>query len=368
MGKMKKLFVAMLSLMLTFSLAACGSSGYKQSAESTYDSNGLYGAAEEYWDEDYGYYDVTEESFSNDSPGSSGAQQDTFADTNRKLIKTISMSVETEDFDGFTQAINSKVNELGGYVENLDTYNGSRYGSKTVLKNSSMTIRIPKDRADEFTSMIGEKGNITNQTVNVSDVTLTYVDIESRKESYEAEQKRILELLEKVETLEDIIVLEDKLSEIRYMLDSMESQLRSYDNKVDYTTIYLNINEVKVYTESVVEPETYGDRIKESFTQSVKSVFEGLKDFGVWFVGAVPGLIVFAIVALIIFLIVKAIVKAVNKSNAKKAQIRMDQYNKANQAYLQAQLNVAQMASQAKDCGQSQENVNADSEAAKENE
>ncbi len=325
---------------MAISFAGCGDAGkggykYDSVATESYTEPGYAG--------DYGYAD--EEAFLGEvadgsNGGGSSAQQDTFKDTNRKLIKTVNMSVETDAFDGFTAAVQSKVEELGGYIENLDTYNGSKYGTYKSEKRSNMTIRIPKQNADAFIAMVGEKGNITNQSLSVTDVTLTYVDIESRKESYESEQKRLLELLEQAETLEEILILEDKLSEVRYMLDSMESQLRSYDNKVDYTTIYLDINEVKVYTEPVVEPETYGQRISKSFITSCKNVFEGLKNFLVWFVGALPRLVVFAVFVAIIVFVVKAIIKACNKKAAKK-NARLQQQYQANMEAMRLQQEAA---------------------------
>ena len=62
------------------------------------------------------------------------------------------------------------------------------------------------------------------------------------------EQERIWALLEKADTLEAVIALEERLSEIRYQLESMESQLKLYDNQVDYSTVSIHISEVAVYT------------------------------------------------------------------------------------------------------------------------
>mgnify|MGYP002226154573 CR=1 FL=1 len=88
-------------------------------------------------------------------------------------------------------------------------------------------------------------------------MTLTYVDLQSHRDALQTEQERLLQLLEQAESIEDIITIEQRLSDVRYQLESMESQLRSYDNQVDYSTVYLYIDEVEVYTP--VEEETHGN-------------------------------------------------------------------------------------------------------------
>ena len=105
------------------------------------------------------------------------------------------------------------------------------------------------------------------------------------------------------ESIEDIITIEQRLSDVRYQLESMESQLRSYDNQVDYSTVYLYIDEVEVYTP--VEEETTWERISAGFMDSLKSIGEGIKEAAIWFVIHIPYLVIWAIVIVIIVLILK---------------------------------------------------------------
>ena len=47
------------------------------------------------------------------------------ADESRKLLRSVSMSVETVDFDGLTKHVQENVAELGGYIESSDTSGAS---------------------------------------------------------------------------------------------------------------------------------------------------------------------------------------------------------------------------------------------------
>lgn len=225
----------------------------------------------------------------------------------RKLIKTVNMDVETREYDKLLSAVENKVTELGGYIESLDAYNGSTYYSYRSTRNANLTIRIPKDRLEEFQNTVSELGNVTSRSENVQDVTLTYVDLQSHRDALRTEQERLLQLLEQAESVEDIITIEQRLSDVRYQLESMESQLRSYDNRVDYSTVYLYIDEVEVYTP--VEEETVWERISTGFVDSLKNIGEGLKEAAIWFVIHIPYLVIWAIVIAVIVLILKKIKK-----------------------------------------------------------
>ncbi len=250
-----------------------------------------------------------------DSKMANGSEAGEVIDTSsRKLITTVNMSAETEDLDTTVATLESKVKELGGYIESSNIYNGS--GNYRSSRSASLTARIPASRLDEFVESVEGSNNIVNKSVTVDDVTLTYVDIESRKKSLKTEEKRLLEILEKAETVEDIIAIEDKLANVRYELESIEPQLRSYDNLVDYSTVYLDIQEVAVFTP--VEKESAFSRMQKGFMQSLEDVRDGLVEFCIWLVTHIPQILVLVIVIAVIILIIRAIIKGGKKRKAKK--------------------------------------------------
>lgn len=214
--------------------------------------------------------------------------------TARKLIRNMDMNVETTDFDNLISTISESVSALGGYIEQSSISGSSMYASRDYNRHASLTARIPADKLDGFVAQISEHGNVTNRSENVRDVTLKYSDIESHKKSLTIEQERLWELLEKAESVETIIALEARLSEIRYQLESYESQLRTFDNQVDYSTVNLFIDEVKVFTPTA--PDSIGTRIQKGFQRNLENIGDGCVDFVVWFASSLP---LFAILAVI---------------------------------------------------------------------
>ena len=279
--------------LLTAILAGCGGASSKADQAMSTDS---YAVDDNYYMAEYAAEDanIWEEEYPGESQAASTGEDVTVESTARKLIKTVDMGVETKDFDGLLSAINEKVDALGGYIENSYTYNGSSYGYDTERRYADLSIRIPQDRLEQFIGDVQGISNVTNCTRGVRDVTLTYVDLESHRNALQAEQKRLMELMDQAETIEDLITIENRLSEVRYQIESMESQLRSYDNQVDYSTVDISISEVKELTP--VDKESVGERIARGFKNSLEGVGRGLVNFAVSFIIALPYLLVWGIV------------------------------------------------------------------------
>lgn len=323
MGKLtKKLAVVCLAGALTVTWAGCGASS------KSYDSAASITAPAENRNAYYAEDMVAEEADMELADGVTGGTErgnatDASVATDRKLIKTVNMDVETKEFDTVMATVEEQVASLGGYIENMETYNGSAYSHYRSSRNASLTLRIPKERLGDFLATISGISNVVRRSENVEDVTLAYVDTESRRNSLKIEQDRLLELLSKAESMEDIITIEDRLSDVRYELESMESRLRTYDNKVDYSTVYLFIDEVKELTP--IAEETAWQRITGGFAESLKDIGDGFVELAIWFIVHIPYMIIWAVVIVAAIFILKGI------RNRRRIRRQKKQENKNNE-------------------------------------
>ena len=303
---------------------------YETTTTSSYD---LYDDAD-YYAEEAEYYDEGGYSVGNMSTPITETQANASVAKNRKLIKTVDMTIETVSFDETIANLRNKINAIGGYIESEYSYNGSLYNSSNQSKYATITVRVPDTELDGFVNDVSGIGNVTQKTTSTRDVTLNYVDTESKKEMYKAEQESLLALLEKAETIEDITYLTQRLTEVRYNIESMESSLRVYDDLVDYATVNFTINEVKVLTPTVIVEKTPGEELKEGFATSIKDVLVDTRDFFIRLIINLPyiirGLICLAMPVVIIFIIVLIIVKVCTKKS-KPSKKTMDNVKAANE-------------------------------------
>ena len=297
--KIQKYMSLILAVLLAVTLCGCSSAVSKDMAVDNYYSAPESGAA--------GIYDGANEKV--EMPSNINAPL-----TDRKLIKTVDLNAETEDLDALLEAVTQRVTELGGYVENQRVYNGSAYSSRRS-RSASMTIRIPADMLEGFVDHVASHTNIVSRYVNVDDVTLTYVATESRVAALETEQARLLELMAKAETMSDLLEVEARLTDVRYELESVTSQMNVLKNQVSYGTVNLNVDEVVEYTP--VEEETFWQRISGGFMDSLRGIGDGIVECTVFVLANLPYLLLIgAGVAAIVFLAKRSIRKRKAKKNS----------------------------------------------------
>lgn len=244
---------------LCLGLTACGASaaGGKNEAETVMETAAAAG--------DTQGETVTEGGDSLTSPASLSSPQT----AGRKLIRNVDLWAETEDFEGLLRSIHEQVSSLSGYVEQSDVSGSSiQRDSRPSRRHASITARIPADQLDSFLQVVEDQANVTERSETATDVTLQYSDLESRKKTLTTEQERIWALLEKADTLEAVIALEERLSEIRYQLES------------------IHISEVAVYTPT--GSQSVGARIQDGFKRNLTSVKTAVVDLFVLVASTLP--------------------------------------------------------------------------------
>ena len=213
-------------------------------------------------------------------------------ESGQKLIRKVNIDAETEDLEALLAELTTQIGALDGYIENQELYNGSTQASYRH-RSANLTVRIPADKLDSFVQQVKGVSNVVSYNESQEDVTLTYVSTESRIKALETEQARLLELLAQAQNMSDLLEIEARLTDVRYELESVTSQLLVLANKVDYATINLYISQVKEYTE--VDEQTVWQRISNGFKENLKDIGEGAVDFFVWLVTYSPQLVLSAV-------------------------------------------------------------------------
>lgn len=286
--KMRKTLALVLTALLIAGLfSGCGgsSAAYDSMANGFAEAPAMNAVVEE-----KGELEMADEALYTSSSSSTSSQQNL---SDQKLIKRVYIDAETEKLDDLLAELNDRINELGGYIESQEQYNGSSYSSHRS-RRADLVIRIPAEKLNGFVEQVKGVSNVIRYNESTENVTLTYVATESRMEALEVEQQRLLELLEQAENMSDLLEIEARLTDVRYELERVTSQLRVLSNQVSFATVELSIDQVEVYTE--VEPQTVWQRIGSGFKENLKNIGTDLTDFFVWFVTYSPQLIFWAVV------------------------------------------------------------------------
>lgn len=240
--------------------------------------------------------------------------------SDRKIIKNVDINAETKEFDSALDWLKGYVTSYSGIIDSSYIDSGNMT-SVNYQRNASFTVRVPAEKLDSFLSNIGSKLNITYQHENVRDVTDVYDDTESRQKTLLIEEEKLNELLSKAKNIDDIITIENKLSEVRNELANISKRLKRLDKQIDYSTVTLSIVEVKDLS-NIVNANDYS---KENILRLMNKNFEETKQaviaFGINVITHIPSIclvLIIIVVILIIIAIIRAIVSPKNKKVAAK--------------------------------------------------
>lgn len=237
-----------------------------------------------------------------------------------KIIKTVYMDTETRDFDGATAALDRLITENGGFIESMSTNGQSLYASDTYRRSAKYTIRIPAERLSDFLAASEQLLNVTHSNTASQNVTTEYYDIQSRLEVLRSERDALDAMLDKADTVENMLIIRDRLYNVIEEIEAYETRLRLLDSLVSYSTVHLNVDEVKEYTEVRVEQPTWGERLGEAFTESWRDFAHGFQNFTVWLLYAIPTLLVIGAVLAGVL----AVLLTVLRRRAKRAREQRD--------------------------------------------
>ncbi|MBR6114247.1 MAG: DUF4349 domain-containing protein, partial [Oscillospiraceae bacterium] len=304
MKKSTRLLAIVLVILLITAQVGCGGSNKDSgasaapaAAEEAYHSSYSASADAAYYDDaDYEWAEEPAQGL-----GAANARVESGKDAanmSEKIIYNADITLETTTFDDALEAVAALVTDMGGYLQS-SSVSGSNYTSisrgKEGARTASFTIRVPASRFNDLTGSISALGNVPYSNTYTRNVTTEYYDVQSRLNAYKVQETRLLEMLSIAETVEDMLAIQRELTNVQYEIDSCTGTLRYYDNQVGYSTVSLNVYEVREYTPEPTITLTYWERMSKGFRESVNGTVNFFKEFFLWFVTSLPWMIPLAL-------------------------------------------------------------------------
>jgi cytochrome c-type biogenesis protein CcmH/NrfF len=235
----------------------------------------------------------------------------------RKIIKTYRVRMETLAYDEATTLISSAAQSFGGYIAEASQEGVSSSASSYSTRSATYTVRIPAERADAYIEFISGDCNVLSSSLTTQDVTDSYYGYQARLDSLVIQEERLAAMMEKAETLTELLTLEDKLSEVRAEINGINSSLQLMEKSVSYSYVYVTLREVKEYQEP--EEESYLSRMGSSFVGAFKSFVNVLGEILIVLIWVLPYLIVAAVILMVLIVYnVRRKRKKTNEDNEKK--------------------------------------------------
>lgn len=119
-------------------------------------------------------------------------------------------------------------------------------------EQATVTIRVPQDQFFLGMERIEALGKVRSRNVGSEDVSAQFIDLEARLKSTLREEGSLLSLLERANTVTEVLTIERELSRVRSDIERFQGQLNFLERRVDLATI--NVSLIMPPSESLRPP------------------------------------------------------------------------------------------------------------------
>ncbi|HBV84406.1 MAG TPA: hypothetical protein DEB74_16760 [Lachnospiraceae bacterium] len=227
---------------------------------------------------------VAEEDMAMESGGktTSQSQQTPSADDitllEEKLVYHCNLDIETLDYPAAITSIKQTISKYGGVIQSESESDSGHdwyyadYRKTGGTMHNYLEVRIPSKDYENFLSELDGVGKIISKSTNVDNISQKYYDTTAQIEALQIQEKNLLTMLEKCETIEDMITVEQRLSEVQYELNTLQTNRRYMDMDVAYSYVNISVSEVMEYHQDSepIRRNTFVDRLKNTILSTGK--------------------------------------------------------------------------------------------------
>lgn len=199
------------------------------------------------------------------------------AASKRQVIRNGAIGLRVENVEKAEQQISAMVAKSGGYVEN--TSSNDLGGTAPTI---DMTVRVPATGFEDSMSTLAGLGHVLSKSVDAKDVTSEIVDLGARIKTLSAKEETFREMLKSSRNLNDVVSLQDRLSDVRMEIERMEAQRKSLSDLAALSTIKVHLTQTAtVPTAASTDPNWFNQNLGTA-TTSFMSVTRGIVGFLTW--------------------------------------------------------------------------------------
>ncbi len=153
----------------------------------------------------------------------------------RQLIVEAWVGLEVNEIDATVRQVEALAAQRGGWMESAEIFGEGGY------RSASLKVRVPADDLDNAMDALRGLGRVIDEGISATDVTERLIDNAARLEAWYIQEERLVDLLEDAPTVEDIIQIERRISEVRSDIEHVEATQRNLTNRVATSLITVNL-------------------------------------------------------------------------------------------------------------------------------
>ncbi|MCC7106521.1 MAG: DUF4349 domain-containing protein [Chloroflexi bacterium] len=170
-------------------------------------------------------------------------------DTSQRLIvRNATVVLTVTDVAAKAAEIRQLAQTVGGWVVSSNT---REEGGRTI---ATVSIRVPEPRLDEALGQIKKDVvKVNSEQVSARDVTEEFVDTDAQVRNLRATEQRYLALLSKANTVQEMLQIEQQLSNVRSQIERLQGRLNFLQRSADLSSVSVELRPNVVTQQSWLE-------------------------------------------------------------------------------------------------------------------
>ena len=170
------------------------------------------------------------------SPAFGDTASSSRGDGTSDVVRYGNISLEVLNADDALARVTSIVEGAGGYISS-----SSRSGQGENLYLSA-TLRVPAAEFNAVMTSLRSEGEVLYEDIGSYEVTMQVLDLEARLENLRASETAFLALLDRAQTVADVVAVQSELSRIQGDIESFEAQLSAVKDQVEMASINVSLS------------------------------------------------------------------------------------------------------------------------------
>ena len=219
---------------------------------------------------------------------------------NRKVIYRSNVAMEVSDYAKAQTALKNIIHISGSYLlQFADQKTSSEFGG-------TYTIKVPPSSFDTFLTeleKIKSKDGVFERSIQGTDVSEEYVDLESRLKARQVVEARLLSFMEKAVKSDDLLKISGELGNVQTEIEKIKGRMRYLDKNVAFSTVELRMYQQTMETPAVVQQEkpAFVERLQNAMSGSTDVIYAFLQGLFIFIAGALPVLLLLAILGIPVY-------------------------------------------------------------------
>jgi len=241
-----------------------------------------------------------------------------------KIIHTVFAEIETMSFEETITGVHTLITMYNAFVES-SSVSGVNYAAQfhgwSDFRFAHFVIRVPVQHLEVMTGRLDDIGNVIHESSDAVNITAQFFDTQSRLNSLRIQEDRLLVMLAQAEDVPDLILIEERLSDVRFQIESLTTTINTWQSQVDFSTLTLSIREVEQFTEPQVIHRTYWQQIGDGFSSTIRGIGRFFMNLFMWLIVSAPVILIIAVIAAVALLIVRSKIRKHRKKKNSTPQI-----------------------------------------------